>query len=66
MACECKLVTGLAVGREHQGAVGTKVGNPAVSKLIKIFSRFSSGKQVIIINIDSLVGILCRFSNQNI
>ena len=54
MACECKLVTGLAVGREHQGTVGTKVGDPAVPELVQVFRCFTAGKQIVIVNIDRL------------
>ena len=47
MACECKLVTGLTVGGEHQGTVGTKIGDPAVPKLIQVFRCFTAGKQIV-------------------
>ena len=66
MACECKLVTGLAVGREYQGTVGTKVGDPAVPKLVQVFRCFTAGKQIVIVNIDCLIGVLCCFSDKNI
>ena len=66
MACKCKLVTGLAVGGEHQGTVGTKVGNPAVPKLVQILRCFPAGKQIVIVNIDRLIGILCCFTDKNI
>ena len=66
MACECKLVTGLTVGGEHQGTVGTKIGDPAVPKLIQVFRCFTAGKQIVIVNIDRLIGVLYCFSDKNI
>ena len=66
MACECKLVTGLTVGGEHQGTVGTKIGDPAVPKLVQVFRCFTAGKQIVIVNIDRLFGVLCCFSDKNI
>ena len=66
MACECKLVTGLTVGGEDQGTVGTEIGDPAVPELVQIFGCFPAGKQIVIVNIDRLIGILCCFTDKNI
>lgn len=64
MACECNLVTGLTVGGENQGTVGTKVGDPAMPKLVQVFRCFTAGKQIVIVNIDRLIGVLCCFSGR--
>ena len=66
MAGQCQLVAVSAVDRKNETVIYAKVGDFPVSELIQVFGRLISCQQIIIINVNGLVGVLTGFPDQNI
>ena len=56
------LVTAFALCRKQHGIADTKIGNAAVAHLIEVVGGFLSGKGVVVVDIDGLVGGLRRLA----
>ncbi len=66
MAGEGQLIAGSAVSGKHQGIIHAKVSNFPMSQLVKVFRCFLTGQQIIIVNINGLIGELIGFSYEYI
>ena len=66
MAGQRQLVAVSAVSREDEAVIYAQVGNFPVPKLVKVFGSFISRQQIVIINVNGLVGVLAGFADQNI
>lgn len=66
MAAQRQLIAVSAVSRKDEAVVYAQIGNFPVAKLVKIFGGLISCQQVVVINVNGLVGVLAGFPNQYI
>lgn len=59
------LVAPLAFGRKQHGVADPEIRNAAVSHLIKVIGGFLTGKGVVIVDVDGLVGGLRRLAHND-
>ena len=60
------LVAALTLCRKQHGIADTKIGNAAVAHLIEVVGGFLSGKGVVVVDIDGLVGGLCCLAHNDV
>ena len=66
MADQRSHVAGFTVCGKDQGIIYAQISNLPVAQSIKIFRCLLAGKKVVIIDIDRIIGVLRRFSDQDI
>ena len=59
------LVAAFAFRRKQHGVADTEISNAAVSQFIKIIGGFFSGKGIVVVNVDGLVGGLHCFADND-
>lgn len=60
------LIAAFPLGRKQHGIADPKIGDAAMSHLIEIVGGFLARQCVVIVDIDGLVGRLCRLAHDNV
>ena len=60
------LIAAFPLGRKQHGIADPKIGDAAMSHLVEIVGGFLARQCVVIVDIDGLVGRLCRLAHDNV